>query len=32
VAYVGNQQSPFFGKAVSALPTRRLQMTVRFKF
>jgi hypothetical protein len=32
VSYVGNLQSPFFGQAVSALPTRRLQLTVRFKF
>jgi hypothetical protein len=32
VSYVGNLQSPFFGQAVLALPTRRLQLTVRFKF
>jgi hypothetical protein len=32
VSYVGNIQSPFFGQAVSALPTRRLQLTARFKF
>lgn len=32
VAYVGDLSSPFFGKAVSALPTRRLQLTLRFKF
>jgi Carboxypeptidase regulatory-like domain len=32
VSYVGNLQSPFFGQAVSALPTRRLQLTARFKF
>ena len=31
-AYVGNLSSPFFGKAVSALPTRRLQLGLRFKF
>ena len=31
-AYVGNLSSPFFGKAVSALPTRRLQLGARFKF
>lgn len=32
VSYVGNLQSPFFGQAVAALPTRRLQLTARFKF
>jgi hypothetical protein len=32
VSYVGDQSSPFFGKAVAALPTRRLQATVRLKF
>jgi hypothetical protein len=31
-SYVGNLQSDFFGQAVSALPTRRLQLTARFKF
>jgi hypothetical protein len=30
--YVGNLSSPFFGRPISALPTRRLQVTVRFKF
>lgn len=30
--YVGNLSSPFFGQPVSALPTRRLQITARFKF
>jgi hypothetical protein len=30
--FVGNLQSHFFGQAVSALPTRRLQLTARFKF
>ena len=30
--YVGYLQSHFFGQAVSALPTRRLQLTARFKF
>jgi hypothetical protein len=30
--YVGNELSPFFGQAVAALPTRRLQVTARFKF
>ena len=30
--YVGNESSPFFGKAVAALPARRLQFTLRFKF
>jgi len=32
VAYVGNLSSPFFGTAVSAFPTRRLQLGLRFKF
>jgi hypothetical protein len=32
VAYIGNQSSPFFGRPVSALPSRRLQLTARFKF
>jgi hypothetical protein len=32
VSYVGNLQSTSFGQAVSALPTRRLQLTARFKF
>jgi outer membrane receptor protein involved in Fe transport len=31
-AFVGDMSSPFFGKAVSALPARRLQLTVRVKF
>ena len=31
-SYVGNVSSPFFGRAVSALPARRLQFTLRFKF
>jgi hypothetical protein len=31
-SYVGNLQSPIVGHAVSALPTRRLQLTARFKF
>jgi hypothetical protein len=30
--YIGNEKSPFFGQAVSALPPRRLQATLRFKF
>ena len=30
--YVGDLSSPFFGQAVSAYPTRRLQLTSRFKF
>jgi hypothetical protein len=30
--YVGSLTSPFFGKAISALPTRRLQLSVQFKF
>lgn len=31
-AFVGDLSSPFFGHAVSALPTRRIQLTVRFGF
>ena len=31
-SYVGSVTSPFFGKPVSALPARRLQVTLRFKF
>ena len=31
-SFVGDQSSHFFGHAVSALPTRRLQFTLRFKF
>jgi outer membrane receptor protein involved in Fe transport len=30
--YVGNLSSPFFGRAVSAQPPRRLQLSVRFAF
>ena len=30
--YVGNLSSPFFGRPIAALPARRLQFTVRFKF
>jgi hypothetical protein len=30
--YVGSLTSPFFGKPISALPTRRLQLSLRFKF
>jgi Carboxypeptidase regulatory-like domain len=30
--FVGNESSPFFGQAVAALPARRLQFTLRFKF
>ena len=32
VSYVGNLSSPFFGRPVTALPSRRMQITVRFKF
>lgn len=32
VSFVGNQSSPFFGKPVAALPTRRLQVSFRFRF
>jgi hypothetical protein len=30
--FIGNEKSPFFGQAVSALPARRLQFTIRLKF
>jgi Carboxypeptidase regulatory-like domain/TonB dependent receptor-like, beta-barrel len=30
--YVGSLTSPFFGKPIATLPTRRLQLTVRLKF
>ncbi len=30
--YIGNQSAPFFEQAVSSLPARRLQFTLRFKF
>ena len=30
--YVGVQTSPFFGRPVSALPVRRLQASLRFRF
>jgi hypothetical protein len=30
--YIGVLSSPFFGKPVSALPTRRLQASLRFRF
>jgi hypothetical protein len=30
--FIGNERSPFFGQAVSSLPARRLQFTLRFKF
>ena len=30
--YIGNEKSPFYGQPVSALPPRRLQFTLRFKF
>jgi hypothetical protein len=30
--HIGNEQSPFFGQSISALPPRRLQFTLRFKF
>ena len=32
VTYVGVVTSPFFGRAVSALPARRLQLDLQFKF
>jgi hypothetical protein len=31
-AYVGNLSSPFFGKPVAANPSRRLQLSIRFRF
>jgi hypothetical protein len=31
-SYIGNLSSPFFGKAVSAQPPRRLQLSARFAF
>ena len=31
-SYIGNLSSPFFGRAVSALPPRRLQLSTRFRF
>jgi hypothetical protein len=30
--YVGNQNSPFFGQAVAARPSRRLQLSLQFAF
>jgi hypothetical protein len=30
--FIGNERSPFFEHAVSSLPARRLQFTLRFKF
>ena len=30
--YIGNQSSPFFGRPIAAMPVRRLQMSVRFRF
>jgi outer membrane receptor protein involved in Fe transport len=32
VTFIGNQRSPFFGLPIAELPSRRLQMTARFKF
>ncbi|MCU1285036.1 MAG: hypothetical protein JWO13_1386 [Acidobacteriales bacterium] len=32
VTFIGNQRSPFFGQPVAELPSRKLQMTARFKF
>lgn len=31
-SFEGDLSSPFFGHAVSAMPTRRIQMTLRFEF
>jgi len=30
--YIGNLSSPFFGRAVAARPSRRLQLSARFRF
>jgi hypothetical protein len=30
--YIGNQSSPFFGRAVASQPARRLQLSMRFAF
>ena len=32
VTYVGDVASPFFGQAVAAKPSRRLQLSMRFNF
>jgi hypothetical protein len=32
VTYIGTQPSPLFGKPVAALPPRRMQLDVQFKF
>jgi hypothetical protein len=32
MAYIGVITSPFFGHAVAALPPRRMQLDVQFKF
>jgi hypothetical protein len=32
VSYIGDLSSPFFGKPIAAQPTRRLQMSFRFRF
>jgi hypothetical protein len=32
VTYIGVISSPFFGQAVAALPPRRIQLDVEFKF
>jgi outer membrane receptor protein involved in Fe transport len=31
-SFIGNQSSPFFGRAIAAQPPRRLQMSFRLKF
>jgi outer membrane receptor protein involved in Fe transport len=31
-AYIGNLSSPFFGRAISSRPARRLQLSMRFAF
>jgi hypothetical protein len=32
VSYIGNLSSPFFGKPIAAQPSRRLQVSFRFRF
>ena len=32
VTYIGTQSSPLFGQPVAALPPRRMQLDVQFKF
>ncbi|HEX5426313.1 MAG TPA: TonB-dependent receptor, partial [Candidatus Acidoferrales bacterium] len=32
IAFIGNLSSPFFGRAVAALPARQMQVSLNFKF